>query len=69
LCHDRHGGERARDDECSSDDVREGEAWVPHREVSHVPSAYVSAGFSPLYGKKKGASGEPRAQKIAGNAV
>jgi hypothetical protein len=39
---------------------------VPHRRVSHDPSAYVSAGFSPLYGKKKGGFGEPRVQKKCG---
>jgi hypothetical protein len=31
-----------------------------------VPNADVSAGFSPLYGKKKGGFGEPRAQKNCG---
>jgi hypothetical protein len=67
LRQDRHGGERARDDECSSDDVRGREAWVPHREVSHVPSAY-SAGFSPLYGKKKGASGDRARNKDCGQS-
>src|ERR1700730_15058666 len=31
---------------------------MPHRGSPKVPSAEVSAGFSPLYGKKKGASAQ-----------
>jgi hypothetical protein len=32
------------------------EAWMPHRDVSQGCEPCFSAGFSPLYGKKKGAS-------------
>src|SRR5262249_20688753 len=40
-------------------DVGGGEAWMPHRGPPKVPSAEeVSAGFSPLYGRKKGASAQ-----------
>jgi hypothetical protein len=56
LAEDRHGRERARDHERSRDEMGGREAWMPHRDVSQGCEPCFSAGFSPLYGKKKGAS-------------
>src|SRR5262249_34348720 len=55
LGKDRHGREHAREHQRSRDDMGGGEAWMPPRDVSQGSEEGVSAGFSPLYGKKRGA--------------
>src|SRR5262249_36913396 len=50
----RQGREHARNHERSRDEMGGREAWMPHRGVSQGCKPCFSAGFSPLYGKKKG---------------
>jgi len=54
LAEDRQGREHARNHERGRDEMGGREAWMPHRDVSQGCEPCFSAGFSPLYGKKKG---------------